>query len=47
MSKDDKDATNCMYCNAKTMTITDDNGKCVYELCGRFKTRKIDIRLGE
>lgn len=45
--KHDKDASNCIYCNAKTLTITDDNGKCVCELCGRFKPMKIDIRLGD
>ena len=41
--KHDKDATNCMYCNGKTMSVTDDNGKCVCELCGRFKPKKADI----
>jgi hypothetical protein len=37
--KHDKDATNCMYCNAKTMTITDDNGKCVCELVNEKRDR--------
>ena len=35
--KHNKDATNCNYCNAKTLTITDDNCKDVCELCGRIK----------
>ena len=35
--KKDKYATHCDYCKGKTLTITDDNGKCVCELCGRFK----------
>ena len=29
------------------MTITDDNGDFVCELCGRFKAKKVEIRLGE
>lgn len=45
--KHGKDATNCIYCNVKTMTITDDNGDFVCELCGRFKAKKVEIRLGE
>ena len=35
--KHNKDATNCSYCNAKTLTITDDNCKDVCELCGKIK----------
>lgn len=45
--KHDKDATNCFYCNAKTMTISDDNGNFVCELCGRFKAKKVEISLGD
>lgn len=41
--KHDKDATNCFYCNAKTITITDDNGEFVCELCGKFKTNKVGV----
>lgn len=41
--KHDKDATNCMYCNCKTMTIIDDNGKLVCELCGKFKPIKVGV----
>ena len=41
--KHDKDATNCMYCNGKTMTIIDDNGKFVCELCGKFKPMKVGV----
>ena len=43
--KHDKDAANCIYCNAKTMTIIDDNGSFVCELCGRFKAKKVEGRL--
>lgn len=45
--KYNKDATNCIYCNAKTMTITDDNGKFVCELCGRLKETELDVMVGE
>lgn len=43
--KHDKDATICFYCNAKTLTITDDNKEFVCELCGRFKAKEVKIRL--
>ena len=42
--KHDKDATNCSYCNAKTLTITDDNCHFVCELCGKIKTVKVEIK---
>lgn len=35
--KNNKEATYCDYCNAKTLTITDDNCKSVCELCGKLK----------
>lgn len=35
--KHNKDATHCNWCNAKTLTITDDNCKLVCELCGRIR----------
>lgn len=35
--KKDKDATHCIYCNGKTLTITDDYNKSVCELCGIVK----------
>lgn len=35
--KHNKYATNCSYCNAKTLTITDDNRKDICELCGKIK----------
>ena len=41
--KHDKGATNCIYCNVKTMTIIDDNGNFVCELCGRFKAKKVRV----
>ena len=36
--KNNKDAIHCNWCNAKTLTITDDNCKCVCELCGRIRS---------
>lgn len=44
--KKDKYATHCDYCKGKTLTITDDYGKCVCELCGRFKMLGFEI-MGE
>lgn len=35
--KRDKNATYCIYCNAKTLSITDDNCKLCCELCGKIK----------
>jgi len=42
--KHDKEATQCDYCNAKTLTVTDDNSKFVCDLCGRFKLIKVEIK---
>ena len=33
--KHDKNAMQCNYCKAKTLTITDDNCNLVCELCGK------------
>ena len=45
--KHNKDATNCIYCNAKTMTLIDDNRRFVCELCGRLKENELDVMVGE
>lgn len=45
--KHNKDATNCIYCNAKTMTLIDDNRRFVCELCGRLKETELDVMVGE
>lgn len=42
--KHDRNATYCDYCNANTITITDDNCRFVCELCGRFKVVKVQIK---
>lgn len=35
--KKDKEASYCIYCGGKTMTITDDFNKPICELCGIVK----------
>ena len=42
--KHNKNASECLYCNAKTLTITDDNSDFVCELCGRIKSIKVEIQ---
>jgi len=35
--KKDKEASYCIYCNGKTLTVTDDFCKPICELCGIVK----------
>lgn len=44
-NKHNKQATYCDYCNAKTLTVTDDNGYLCCTLCGKIKLIKAEIKV--
>ena len=42
--KHNKEAEHCLYCNAKTLRVSDDNGDWCCELCGKKMCHLVKIK---
>lgn len=43
-NRHNKNASHCAYCNANTLTVSDDNGQFCCALCGRYKSIKVEVK---